>query len=63
MIPQPYEWEEIALLIVNKHGAGNKDINIKEQNLKLQGQANTLLCYHACSRFSKPGCSRDDDSE
>lgn len=62
MIPQPYEWEEIALLIVNKHGAGNKDTNIKEQNLKLQGQGNTIVSYHACSRFSKPRWSRDDDN-
>ena len=29
MISQPYEWEEIAFLVVNKHGAGNKDIKIK----------------------------------
>lgn len=61
MISQPYEWEEIAFLVVNKHGAGNKDIKIKEQNPKLQGQGNTLLCYHACSRFSKPSWPRDDD--
>ena len=54
MISQPYEWEEIAFLVVNKHGAGTKDIKIKEQNLKLQGQGNTLVCYHAVQGSVSP---------